>query len=215
MVEFWSELTDAQASLLSTALLILAGGIGVLLSSTLFGGKVKNLETALKATEDRINSALGESANKVEALNNQLNEKLSSVDVQFSAALEALAQLRNSLTNIQESAEEQADTLRSQLKTHWYAIQTALEEIASDPKIHGKTRARYSKIPRYDMGVLLKTLVDDRNIDDRANDFKEAIHLWTWHRNGKPPLPQGDVEKMRDLAMKLVPSYRPPATSGK
>lgn len=210
MLELWERLTEAQASLLSTVLIIVAGGLGVLLSAMLFGGRVKNLETALSATEEKINAVLANSSQKVDEFNTQLADKLSTVDEQFSATLDALGQLRNSVASLQDSADKNADTLRDQLSAHWNAIASALEEIASDPKIHGKTRARYSKIPRRTLHSLFDTLRGDGHIpSDKIGEFKSALDLWSWHRNGRPTLTQQDVDKMKELAIRLAPNYRP------
>jgi uncharacterized protein YoxC len=210
MYELWSNLTDAQASLLSTITIILAGGLGVVLSAALFGRRVKNLETALQATERKINEVLNNSAAKVDAYNQQLAEKLGTVDEQFSATLDALGQLRNSVASLQDSADKNADDIREQLKTHWSPIAEAIEQIASDPSIHGKTRARYSKIPRRTLDPLLKVLIEEGRIDaTRATEFRAAVALWNYYKNGRATLIQSEVDKMKELAIRLAPSYRP------
>ncbi|MEZ5956623.1 MAG: hypothetical protein R3C27_05345 [Hyphomonadaceae bacterium] len=209
-MEYWTNLSDAQASLLSTLIIVVAGGLGVLLSAALFGGRVKNLETALAQTEGKINEVLQSSSKRVDEFNAQVAEKLGAVDEQFSATLDALGQLRNSVASLQDSADKNADTLRDQLSSHWYAIATSLEEIASNPKIHGKTRARYSKIPRRTLNDLYNTLASEGHIPaDKAADYRAALELWSWHRNGRPALSENDVEKMKELALRLVPNYRP------
>jgi uncharacterized protein YoxC len=210
MIVLWENLTDPQASLLSTVFVIIAGGLGILLSAVLFGGRVKNLETALNATEEKINAVLRGSSDKVDAFNSQLTEKLSTVDEQFSATLDALGQLRNSVSSLQDSADKNADTLRDQLSAHWNAIASALEEIASNPKIHGKTRARYSKIPRRTLYDLFDALRADGHVpSEHIGEFKAALDLWSWHRNGRPTLTQTDIDRMKELAIRLAPNYRP------
>lgn len=210
MMELWEGLTDAQASLLSTALLVLAGGIGVIFSAMIFGGRVKDLETALAATQGKIDQTLSQSSKKVEAFNQQLSERLSSVDDQFSAALDALGQLRNSVAGLQDKADETASDLREQFSGHWYAIQEAIEAIASDSKIHGKTRARYSKIPRRTLGPLLSTLIEEQRVEPTSVPaFKDALALWDFHKNGKSQtFGQTQVDQMREFAIRLIPGYR-------
>jgi septal ring factor EnvC (AmiA/AmiB activator) len=210
MLEYWTNLTDAQASLLSTGLIVVAGALGVLLSAMLFGGRVNNLETALAATEQKIGAVLEKSSKRVDDFNNQLTEKLGTVDEQFSATLDALGQLRNSVAGLQDAADKSEDSLRDQLYAHWSAVASALEEIASDPKIHGRTRARYSKIPRRTLNDLFGALLADEKVpEEKISDFKSALDLWSWHRNGKPELTQQDVDKMKALAIRLAPKYRP------
>lgn len=210
MLEYWINLTDAQASLLSTLVIVVAGALGVVLSAFLFGGRVRNLETALAQTEEKINLAMQKSSARVDAFNDQLAEKLGTVDEQFSATLDALGQLRNSVAGLQDAADKNADSLRDQLHAHWSAVASALEDVASDPKIHGKTRARYSKIPRRTLHELFNTLAAEQKLSaDQAPVFKAALELWTWHRNGKPALTQQDVDRMKEYAIRLVPTYQP------
>lgn len=212
MWDTWINLTDAQASLLSTLVIVVAGGLGVLLSAALFGGRVRNLEMALEKSEGVLKDALASSADQIAKFQTQVSEKLSVVDEQFSATLEALGQLRTGVTDLQQANESSGNELRNQLKAHWYAVQGALEELASDPKIHGRTRARYLKIPRFTMEALLNALVEDKHMDDRLPHFREALNLWAWHRNGKPPLAATDVEKMREIAIRVAPNYKPVAS---
>lgn len=210
MHELWANLTDAQASLLSTLLIVLAGGVGVLFSAMLFGSRVKNLETALTATEGKISAVLDNSSKRVDEFNAQLSEKLGAVDEQFSATLDALGQLRNSVASLQDATEKTSDTLRDQLSAHWGVVASALEEIASNPRIHGKTRARYSKISRRTLHELYNTLLADGHIPaEKAAEFKSALDLWSWHRNGRPTLTQQDVDRMKELAIRVAPNYRP------
>lgn len=164
MLDLWIGLTDAQASLLSTALVIVAGGLGVLLSALLFGGRVKDLETALKKSEEEMNRALAQSGVRIDQFNAQLSEKLGTVDEQFSATLDALGQIRQSVASLQDAANEKVLTLRDQLRAHWLVIASRIEEIASDSKIHGKRRARYSKISRRTMDPLVAALIEDGNL---------------------------------------------------
>lgn len=209
MPDIWGALTDAQASVLSTLILVVAGGLGVLFSALMFGARVRNLETALSATEARIDATLSRSSEKVDGFNKQLDEKLGAVDEQFSATLDVLGQLRTSIASMQDTVDESASSQREQLKKHWYAIADKVEEIASSPNIHGKIRARYSKIPRHTLHPLLKTLIDEGRLSESQKaDLNDALELWTWHRNGKPTLSQADVDRMREYAGRLIPGYR-------
>ena len=210
MQQYWINLTDAQAALLSTLVIVVAGGVGVLFRVAVFGKRVRSLESALEETERKIHATLRASATTVDTFNASVAEKLATVDEQFSATLDALGQLRNSVAGLQDAADKSADSLRDQLSAHWNAIASGLEEIASDQTIHGKTRARYSRIPRRTLNELYDTLIEDGRIPaERAKDFKSAIELWSWHRNGRPPLSQQDVDKMKELAIRLVSNYRP------
>ncbi|HEV7689214.1 MAG TPA: hypothetical protein VGO52_00245 [Hyphomonadaceae bacterium] len=207
MLDIWTNLSPAQSSLLSTMLVIFAGGIGILLSSLLFGGRVKNLETALQASEMKIKLALSQSAETVEKHNKVLGEKLVVVDEQLGATLEMLGQLRSGVSDLQDTTEQNADNLRVQLKEHWHLIRDELEKAAANPEIHGKTRLRYSKIPRYDPTDLIDAMCRDMNMDAREEHFRAAAKLWNWHRNGKAPLALENVQQMGELAQRVL--YRP------
>lgn len=201
MLEVWNGLTDSQSSLLSTVVLVIAGGLGVLLGAALFGGRVRDLKSALDASNEAIQ--------KHQA---QTTQSLADMEEQLSVTLSALTQLRSSVSDIRNDVEEGAnnvpDQLRQQLKTHWYNIRDELQKRAGSLRIHGRTRARYASFTNNQIGTLLQAMKEDGNIEPAdAAAFKQAHDIWTWHRNGKPELPEADVRRMRELAIALVPDY--------
>ncbi|WP_018146556.1 DUF948 domain-containing protein [Henriciella marina] len=200
---YWVNLTEAQASLVSTAVLIVAGGLGVLFGAALFGGRVKNLKSALEASNEVIQKHQQEAKAQLEAMEEQM-----------SATLGAVSQLRSSVFDLRSDVEEKvtdaAGQRRQTFKNHWYAIRDELQRRASDPRIHGKTRTRYAGYSNSQISALLQAMETDGNLYSReAKAYRDAQDLWTWHRNGRPNMNEGDVQKMRELAIELVPDYRP------
>ncbi|RIJ25860.1 hypothetical protein D1224_01705 [Henriciella barbarensis] len=200
--EYWINLTDAQASLISTAVLIVAGGLGVLLGAALFGGRVKNLKSALEASNEAIENHQAET-----------RTLLSAMEEQMSATLGAVSQLRSSVfdlrSDVEEKVTDEAGRMRQTFKNHWYAIRDELQRRASSPTIHGRTRTRYAGFSNNEIAALIEVMQKDGVLQSsQANAFNDAHGLWTWHRNGKPSMTQGDVQKMRELAIDIVPNYR-------
>lgn len=200
---YWINLTEAQASLISTAVLIVAGAIGVLLGAALFGGRVKDLKSALEASNEVIQKHQDETRSILTEMENQM-----------SATLGAVSQLRSSVSDLRNDVEEKvtdaAGQRRQTFKNHWYAIRDELQRRASDPRIHGRTRTRYAGYSNNQISGLLQAMETDGNLYSReAKSYRDAQDLWTWHRNGKPNMNEDDVQKMRELAIELVPDYRP------
>lgn len=205
MLELWQGLSEAQSSLLQTALIIVAGGLGVLLSAALFGRRVRNLETALQETEKKMGEALQRSQAVIGEINELVASRLGTMDEQLAQTLEVLGQLRAGVSDLQDSSEENANELRQELKVHWQGVRAELELLAANPQIHGKTRTRYARVSRRNMLELVEALCRDDHMDPRREtDFREAIKLWNWHRNGKATLTQADVSRMKDLAGRIL-----------
>jgi hypothetical protein len=78
-----------------------------------------------------------------------------------------------------------------------------LDRMATNPAIHGKTRNKYTRIPRHNLLELLEALCRDGNMDRREHDFRDAIAMWNWHRNGKAPLTPPEVDRMKELASRV------------
>ena len=200
--DYWINLTEAQASLLSTAVLIVAGGFGVILGAMLFGGRVKNLKSALEASNEVIQKHQDEA-----------KAQLKVMEEQMSATLGAVSQLRSSVfdlrTDVEDKVTDEAGKMRQAFKNHWYAIRDELQRRAANPNIHGRTRARYASYSNNEIAALIEVMQKDGFLQSsQANAFNDAHGLWTWHRNGKPNMTQADVQKMRELAIDLVPNYR-------
>lgn len=212
-MDFWAAVgnfNDSQTAIVTTAMLIVGGGIGVLLGSVLFGGRVTDLKTALDETLKLSRSAM-------EQHSKDTQERLSEMNEQLASTMAMLGQLKGSVADIQQDAEAAEENvgpqaqqdiahLRGQLKQHWYAIRDELWLRANNPNIHGKTRRRYSEFSNYEIADLIAAMRADNNLDQNAADlFQRAAHFWTWHRNGRAALGENDVQQMRDFKLQLVP----------
>lgn len=195
-------LKEGPAMIIAALITIVGAGIGILLGSRVFGGKVKDLESALDAS----NAA-------VEDFREQMAEKLSAVDEQLSVTLEALTQLRGSVSDLRNDVEEQdasvGHEMRNAFKHHWYALRDEIWRLSQSSSIHGKTRSRYARFTNNEIGSLIEAMIADGHMSESdARPLREAHELWVWHRNGKPEMTQSDVDKMRDSALRVIPNYR-------
>jgi hypothetical protein len=200
---------QSQTSIITTLMLVIGGGLGVLLGSWLFGGRVNDLQTALDKSKEL-----------VERHNKETQDKLAEMNEQLATTLAALSQLRGAVSDIRADAEQTEEDnapiassarnqQRAELKTYWYTIRDELWRRANDTRIHGKTRSRYARFGNNELGDLLGAMEVDENIDPRALKlFREALGLWTWHRNGKAELRDQDVQRMREFKLQLVPEHQ-------
>ncbi len=74
-----------------------------------------------------------------------------------------------------------------------------VEEIAADPAIDGRSRARYNRIDRRIFKNLLDALVADNLLGVNGPLLTDALALWHKYRNNRLPVPQKDLERMREL----------------
>lgn len=213
-MDIWAAIRDfneSQTAIVTTMMLIIGGGVGVLLGSWLFGGRVTNLKAALDETLTLTKTAM-------EQHSRDTQEKLSEMNEQLASTMALLGQLKSSVSDIQQDAEAAEENvgpqaqqdiahLRGQLKQHWYAIRDELWLRANNPTIHGKTRRRYSGFSNYEIAELIAAMREDNNLSQvDAERFQRAAHLWTWHRNGRATLSENDVQQMRDFKLQLVPT---------
>ena len=198
---FWDSiagLDPEQATLLSTIILVCGGGIGIIMGSWLFGGRVNDLRSALE-----------KSRAAVEEYNDTISKKLLEMDEQMSATMEALNHLRSGMSDLRDEAQSQGNQLRNALKRHWYSIRDEIQKAAASPQIHGRTRTRYARFTNNEISALLDAMEMDQTIGQRLGSFRNAVELWVWHRNGRPQLTEADVQRMREIAIQTIPHYRP------
>jgi len=115
---------------------------------------------------------------------------------------DVVRQIRSQVQNEPENGDKDSDanSLRSRLKTAWHKVREAIEAAANDPDIHGQTRNRYNRIPRYNYVDLIDSLNIDGNGGQNTNTFYSANELWQTHKTGKTKLSEDDVKKMELLA---------------
>src|SRR6478752_5499836 len=89
---FWANVTDAQATIISAGLTVLAAIVGVALGWWLFSGRVKDLQGALEQSD----ALLLRHKAEVEDTLHAIATRLGVIDTQFAGIQEALGQLRGS-----------------------------------------------------------------------------------------------------------------------
>lgn len=195
MIEFWSEMTEAQATVLAAGLTVVAAIVGVMLGYVLFGGKVATLQQAVKESEDAI-----------EGFRATVDANLRDVAPQMEALMDVVGQLRR---EVQENAggdsgeELPADAAptRDNLKQVWHDVRDVIDDTASDRVIDGRTRARYARIPRYSYRELIDTLDSDGRIAGHAHQMRRANEIWqNYQRRPEQPSLEEFAELRRLLA---------------
>ncbi|MFN3858893.1 MAG: DUF4175 family protein [Caulobacter sp.] len=204
LVSIWHDLNEPQATILAAVLTVLAAIVGVILGWWLFSGRVKDLQSTLEETE----TILNKHRDQVEATLQGIAGRLAEMDEQFTGIQEALGQLRGSV-NVLESSTGSGGTdaqmdAREALREGWAAIRDKLEKIAADPKIDGRTRARYARIDRRRYADLIDALERDGRLGVRANLYSEAVALFHRYRNGRQVPSTADVERMRTICEALL-----------
>jgi len=232
----WDVLTEPQAILLSGmisgSLTIIAAALGVWLGSKLFGGKISDLQSLLsesnnhldnhradvrKKVEDLIDStqSVKDQARHIRETHDELEKLRDEINIQLSSVIDGISKLKNSFSDIKdapyfvETETENGDVnlLRKSIRDDWGAIRDAIEGIASDPEIDGRTRARYGRIDRRQYWFLLEALNDDGRLGRDFKDFITANDIWQRHKSNRTNPGAEDVQAMRSLRETLTKKY--------
>lgn len=216
---FWTNVNDAQATIVSSGFTVLAAVIGVLLGGVLFGNRVRDLRSAVEETEKAAHSAqsfISELASKVDALSSQLSKlqstalatdaKLSRQFVSQSTDEEALINDESDANTPVEAEDIEFDTPAGQrLKAAWKNIATELDLQMTSPEVDGRTRRRYLNIPRHNWTKLVGVLEREGVLKSDAAAFVEAARLWESNKRNLAQVSNEDAQRMEDLANKQVP----------
>ncbi|SOC85451.1 hypothetical protein SAMN05421890_3948 [Ensifer adhaerens] len=184
---------------------------GVYIGGIIFGGKVKDIETALQVANNEIKRHLNQTSNGIVELENRLGgfgQKFSELEEQISAAAESLGQLRGSVGDLQKSTTETdeapaIENTREQIRDNWNAIRDQLEQKAASPHIDGRTRAKYARIDRRSYSDLIEQLNRDGNLPEAAS-YHLANQLWQKYRTGRRAIDQVEANQLREIRNKLV-----------
>ena len=204
MPEWILNLTQPQATLASGVVTGIFAILAVLLGWCLFSGKVRDIKSALDATD----SLLTDHQSRVQRSLADIEEKLSGLTA-------STAQIRADVSDRQALEDERDHDPEQQahepqlgfedLSSSWLKIRDHLEAIASDPRIDGRTVARYSRIDRRKYADLVESLNKDGKLGDKGPQFLEAAQIWASHRSRKKEPTQPVIQKMIDLALQLAP----------
>ncbi|MHA6687710.1 hypothetical protein [Mesorhizobium sp. A556] len=203
----WASVTEPQAIIISAVLTIVAAVVGVLLGAKLFGNRVRDLNTALAAS----NKLVVDHKTKVDTSLADIRSTLLNFESLLSATTSNLGILKGSLEDIADKTEVKGDTpakeaTREQLRDDWDAIRGQIETLAAAQTIDGRTRARYARMDRRKYADLVETLAREKQLGDRPEDFEKAAAIWAKYRNGRSQPSKSDVATMADLRKALVPA---------
>lgn len=194
MWEWVANWTESQTAVVTTFMLILGGAVGVWLGSVAYGGKVKDLQSAVAETERKVKEHMQTMDSAVSELNQNLEEMF--------------LQMRSGIADIRDATEAAEDELRVDFKNNWYSVRDNLQKAAAVDWIHGKTKKRYQRFSNNEIDLLIEAMVRDDNLfGDRLSAYRDAFELWRYHRNGKPQLTEHDVQKMKEYALRTIEDY--------
>lgn len=203
-MNWWQNLSEAQATVISGILTCLAALGGVLLAWRLFSAKVKDLTGALEESQLLLNDHRDAVATTLAKIGNQLT----AVDAQVSSTLESVGRIGatvGDLDSAQSAPEATARELdrRDQLRTLWFEIRDHLEALAARADIDGRTRAKYGRIDRRSYGSLIDAMEWDGNLPSGAS-FRNAVALWHRFRNGRNTPTAQEVTAMDYLRSQIL-----------
>ncbi len=201
----WETLTQPQATLLAGILTFAGALFGVILGWGLLSGRVKDLKTSI----DNSDVLLKKHEATIEATLSVTRDQLEQLNVQVAATLGGLNQMRGAAAEPElppaPANEPPGDEdSRRMLREHWASIRDHLEEIAADPRIDGRTRAKYGRIDRRSYLELIRSLDFDGALGDLTPRYREALELWQRFRSGRATPSAQDLGKMCELRRALV-----------
>jgi hypothetical protein len=206
ILRVWQNLSEGQGTVIAAMITVIAALGGVILGWLLFSGRVRNLETALKASEGNVREHLNVMDNALKEHESKLNEQLSSLSLQLGQLSGSVADIPTSSSVLIPEAQQNA---QDKMHEYWEHIRDRLEAIAANPEIDGRTRARYGRMDRRRYGDLVNALDIDGKLGADAIFYRDAVDLWQKFRNRRATPSAGEVQKMQDLAERLTGTLTP------
>ena len=187
-------MSEAQATVIAALLTVVAAIVGVLLGSVLFGRRVKGMEDAVRETELQVKG--------FQKAVDDLVETTSSIQ-------ESVGNIRGALP---EGIPEQASpAVQSQNATdmgewkNWYLmrdlwndVREEIERVSADPKIDGRTRAKYARIDKRNYSSLVSALAKDGLLGPSVDSFQGAYNIWRGYKSGRANPQDTDLNLMRN-----------------
>ena len=210
---FWSNVTDAQATILNGLLTVLAAIGGVLLGNKLFKGKLASLEQAMGESEERIDGHV----RKLEALVEQVGDtstKTAERVIQLAGdRVDSPAHDDGADQQERKESEDAAPisindqaSMKEKWLSEWKTIQRFIEECASNSSIDGRRRARYVRIDRRSYTDLIGALVQDGNLsggEEIVSGIKSVVSDRQRLRNGRVEVTQSELARIVGVAKKI------------
>lgn len=207
--QVWQGLTQGQGTVIAGLITLIAALGGVVLGWLLFSGRVRSLETALSVTESNVRSHLQRVEGALAEYKSKLNVQLASLSQQLGQLSGSVADIPTSTPEAVGAVQQYAQDNQDNMRENWGRIRNRLEEIAANPQIDGRTRAKYDRIDRRQYGDLVNALHSDGLLRADTTFYRNAIELWQRFRTGRGAPSAGDVQKMRDLANRLTEASTP------
>ncbi len=201
----WDTLTEPQAMIISALITVAAAVLGVLLGSWLFGGRVRDLQSALDASKDLV----AQHRTQVEGSLTDVRAKLAELETLLGTTIETIGQVRGSIGDLSANAQEPVanavvEVQQEDIRGAWEKIRDTLETIAADPQLHGSRRAKYARIDRRNYHWLIDSLDIDNQLRGVGDRFREAVDLWHRFRNGRVRPDEEHVRRMVELRDELT-----------
>jgi hypothetical protein len=210
MLSFWTELTEGQATLLSTGATGIFAIIGVLVTAKLFGDKVKSLDEAVSSAR----SIITEYQETTDSLLGSISEKIGALDAQIAALLDSAQKQINSREDEaeqfdlepevappgQEIVQGDERAMRQRLKQLWHQVRNEIDSMASDENIDGRTRAKYFRIPRHSYDAVIQSMIADAEGENvsKLSALKAAADIWKPYQRGRGNLQPNTLIFMED-----------------
>ena len=189
---------------------VIAALVGVILGWWLFSGRVRNLETAINAAESQVRQQVKNLETAINAAESQVKEYVSIQNEQLASLSLQLGQLSGSVADLPTSPPDRTEpaqqNARDNMRESWARIRSRLEEIAANPEIDGRTRARYDRIDRRRAGELVNALHNDGRLGADTELYRRAEGSWQRFRTGRATPSASEVQTMQQLAARLPPA---------
>jgi hypothetical protein len=202
----FESLTAPQAEVISSATTLLSALLVAIVAPLTFHlltrGGVKGFNEAvgdLKIAADRAKTqsdTIGGSMGTIASVSARVNE----LGVLLASVQEALANTQNTLLEGERTLPD--GEIRESLRALWRTLQERVEQAASNPKIHGRTRARYARMDRRSYLNLIETLLDDGNLAGEREVWREAYGIWASAKN-RTKVGEDELSRMRVLEAAL------------
>lgn len=207
MYHAWQAMTEAQGLVINGLLTLLAAIGGVLLGATMFGGRVRDLKSAIAESQAAVNSHIAnmddtlkvvkEKAHNLDGLLGALSSQVGRIEANQAEAEQGLF---DEDAADQNEIEDAGAPTREAIFALWHQARDRLEALANNPEIDGRTRAKYFRIDRRSYDPFISALQRDEILTEAAADAARAAYkLRNGFRRRQSPPTVEEYARMRAL----------------